>query len=333
MIDRLGPLSTAFLGILLAILLLAGIAGAISPPAWSESASPYNTSVVDPSDRLASVPEADGSIEGGGAAPTEKTVLIDLGHANGVDESDIQPLVDALVDEGHVVRFYSPSPRSPGADLNQSLRSADAFVSFDPGQRFTEAEARGVADFARRGGRVLLVGEPPQPSPVPLVPGAIGPGGGSGDATLTQVSSAFDVALGTGYLYNMAENANNFQHVYATPARSGPLTEGVERVLVKRAAPVVPDEGIQPALSVTEGTRLSTTRSSGTYAVAVRNGDVVVIGDTSLFEPDTVRLADNEVFVGNIVDHLVSGSKRPPRDRGSQGPPRPPDAPRRPPGS
>lgn len=319
-------LAVAFGGVLVLVLLFAAVAGIVSPPAWSEPAAPYNGSAVDPADGLASVPAAEGTVEAD-AATGEKVVLIDMAHGNAVEESDVQPLVDALVDAGHSVRFRGATGPGPDGTLNDSLAGADAFVSIAPNQRFTPAEARGVADFARRGGRVLLVAEPTTASlPTPLagpVPGGQ-PGAGGTTGTLTQVSSQFDVAVGTGYLYNMAENANNYQHVYATPAGGGPLVEGVDRVVLQRATRVTPASGVGASLTATDGTRLSSTREAGTYAVAARSGDVAVVGDASVLEPGTVRLADNEAFVGNLVEHLVTGTKRPaPPGSGGQDPARP----------
>jgi hypothetical protein len=83
-----------------------------------------------------------------------------------------------------------------------------------------------------------------------------------------------------------------------------------------------------------EGTTLSSTRRTGEYAVAVRNGDVAAIGDTSFLAREDVYEADNEVLVGNLADFLVSGDKEPgapaepepDRPAGPTGPVRPPGA-------
>lgn len=335
--DRIPRLAGTFVGILVVVLLVASVVALASPPAWSESVSPYDASTIDPADRIATPPPAEGTIDAGATAG-EKVVLVDMGHANAVEESDIQPLVAALVEGGHEVRFYSPDRGGPRGNLNASLAGADAFVSAAPEERFSEAEADGVADFADRGGRVLLLAEPPSPSPnVPLTspqpPGGV-PGPGPQEATLTQVSSRFDVDVGTGYLYALSAETNNFRHVTATPAGGGPLVEGVDRVVLERATRVTAGAGARPSLTATDGTQLSATREPGAYAVAVRSGDVAVVGDASIVEPGTVRRADNEVFVGNLAEFLVTGNKRPaPPDAGQPGGrPTPPGDLPRPPG-
>jgi hypothetical protein len=73
------------------------------------------------------------------------------------------------------------------------------------------------------------------------------------------------------------------------------------------------------------------------YGVAVRSGDVAMIGDTDFLTPESAYVADNEVLVGNIADFLVSGDKTenapaPPSEGPGPGgsapaPPRPPTEP------
>lgn len=325
MSDNLSGLAKTFAGVLVVVFLVAGVATVVSPPAWSDATATYNTSTLDRVGDLATVPAANGTIDAGAGAG-DKVVLFDMAHANAVDEGDVQPLVTALVEQGHEVRFVGATSSGPDGGLNQSLAQADAFVSIAPGQRFTGDEARGLADFAERGGRVLLMAEPTSSSAAPQVAGGAPAQPGGSGGTLTQVSARFDVAVGTGYLYNMGENANNYRHVYATPAGNGPLVEGVDRVVLEGAVPVTTARGVQPALTATEGTQLSSTREADEYAVAARNGDVAVVGDASVVQPGAVTRADNEVLVGNLVEHLVTGSKRPPAP-GSDGSARRPGAP------
>lgn len=243
-----------------------------------------------------------------------KTVLVDAGHGNDFTRSDLSPLVSALTRNGHTVRFYN----GRRASLNESLRGADAFVVVNPREPFAPGEVDGVTAFADAGGRVLLLGDPPSTQ--------VGGGFLFGFVERvgyrqTDVASSLGVAYGAGYLYNMERNDANFKGVYATPTGSGPLTAGVDRVVVREAVPVATGSG-SAALVGTDGTTLSTTRRSGEYAVAVRNGDVVAVGDTGFLAPEDAYEADNEAFVGNLADFLVTGQKEP-------GAPADPDAERR----
>jgi hypothetical protein len=251
---------------------------------------------------------------------SDKTVLIDAGHANDYAESDIQPLVTTLTRNGHTVEFY----RGQDQRLNESLRGADAFVVANPRRPFGPGEVDGVRAFARAGGRVLLLGDPPSTGAA----GGLLLGGVERTAyRQTDVASPLGVGFDAGYLYNMEHNDANYRSVYATPSASSDLTRGVDRVVVRDAAPVLTADG-STVLVGTAGTTLSTTRRSGEYAVAVRRGDVVAVGDTDFLAPEDVYAADNEVLVGNLADFLVSGDRRPgvpgAPDDGDDRPTRPP---------
>ena len=247
-----------------------------------------------------------------------KTILVDTGHANDVSRSDLKPLLSTLVANGHEVQFYT---RESGS-LNQSLRGADAYLVVNPRQPYTAAEVDGVEAFSDAGGRVLLMSDPPTAQVT----------GGLLFASYEQVSykqaavgSPLGVGFGSGYLYNMEENANNYQGIYAAGGEA-PVAEGVDRAMMREAVPVVHDGGTV-GLTAAEGTTLSTTRDAGTYPTLVQNGNVVAVGDTDFVKPEDAYDADNEVLIGNLADFLVTGDKEPgaPQRPGADRPERPPE--------
>jgi hypothetical protein len=249
-----------------------------------------------------------------------KTVLVDVGHQNGITETEMEPLVSTLTENGHQVRFY----RGQRASLNESLRSADAFVVASPRQRFTSDELAGIEAFTDAGGRLLVMGDPPSVR----ISGGLLFGLGSVQPTgprTTALGSTYGVAYGSGYLYNMETNDNNFKSVFAEPASNGDLAAGVDRVVMREAAPLRTADATR-VLVGSDGTHLSTTRDPGRYAVLARNGNVAAVGDTEFISRENAYDADNEVLIGNLADFLVDGEKEP-------GAPTPPgaDRPRRPP--
>ena len=276
---------------------------------YSECRRPVPTFAADdPANALPSTDDGSGSITMDADAES-KTVLVDVGHENGISESDIQPLVNTLVENGHEGRFFTRQDR----DLNESLRSADAYLVANPRQRYTGEQLAGVEAFERAGGRVLLLSQPAQSQ-------------GMGGLLITRVEqvnnvdsaigSTFGLAFRSGYVYNLQENQNNYKSVYATPAGSGDLTEGVDRVVFREAAPLVaPDDAT--TLQGLEGTTLSTTRNGGEYALAAQTGNVTAVGDTDFLNAENAYVADNEAFIGNLADFLVSGDK-------AEGAPQPP---------
>ena len=156
--------------------------------------------------------------------------------------------------------------------------------------------------FVDDGGRLLLVGGPTaQP---------IGPFGGrvTGVSGHADLAARFGVTFGQGYLYNMRANQDNYRSIYAEPSRGDPVVADVDRVVLRSATTVHVFNG-RVLLRGLPGTQLSTTRDRGLYPVAARRGNVLAIGDPSVFYPENVAVADNEALVGNVGDFLVGGER------------------------
>lgn len=287
-------------------------------------------SQFQPGSALATVAPGEGTVDVEAEA-TGKTVLIDRSHGNGFAPGEIGAFVAALVENGYTVEFYGSVDR-PGQDLNESLRGADAFVVINPTRQFAEEEVRGVRSFADGGGRVLLMGDP---STIRIV-GLLG-STQSVDHDPTDLASPFGVSFGGGYLYNMntERRANNYQSIHAVPVSEGSLAEGVDRVVMRDAAPIRTGAGATAVMAGAEGTALSTTRETGTYAVVARSGNVTAVGDTSFLDESSAHDADNEVLIANLIEFLVTGEKAdpvPPTPGGEDGlGPQPPRPPRQPP--
>ncbi|ELZ49939.1 hypothetical protein C465_06843 [Halorubrum distributum JCM 9100] len=208
----------------------------------------------------------------------------DIGSVGGVRRG-VAPLTAALVENGHEVRFYGGiASREP---LPSMLSDADAFVTTSPGA-LSATDADAVETFVEAGGRTLVASDP----------------GGAG--ALTDFGSPFGVYGEAGYVYDMENNDANYLSVLVEPTGPGALTEGVEQVVFRGAAPVGTADG--PAtLATAETSRLSTTREAGAYGVAVRSDSLTVVGDSSFLEPENAGRADNGVLIGNVADFLVTG--------------------------
>jgi hypothetical protein len=259
------------------------------------------------------------SDEGSVTAPgggESKTIVVDVSHGNGIGENEMQPVVDALVAAGHEVRFYGGSgsggfQSDPAAAFNETLRGADALVAASPGSAYSDAEVAGVAAFADAGGRVLLAADPPtttSSSTSVSVPGLSTGSTASAAGQPANLAAEFGIAFGSGYLYDVAENANGFQRVYATGA--GDLGAGVDRAVVDAATPLTTSENATAVLTASDVT-LSSTRKTGEYALAARNGNVLAVGDTDFMTADGATAGDTDAFASNVVAFLVSGDKEP----------------------
>ncbi|MFC3478699.1 GldG family protein [Halobacterium litoreum] len=297
-----------------AAVVLAGAYGAglaLSSPtnaAPAPDAPAYDTSelVADPVDDSGSVtaPSADES----------KTVVVDTSHGNAIGENSLQPLVDALVAAGHDVRFFSGSSGSTGfgsqsgPTFNSTLDDADALVVASPASAYSAGDVTRVREFADAGGRVLLAADPPSTastSTTVSVPGLTTGSSASASGQPANLAAEFGVAFGSGYLYDMSENANNFQRVYASG--DGRLADGVDRAVFQAATPLTTGDAATPVLTAEVSN--SATRDAGTYVVAARNGGVLAVGDTDFLTPDAASAADTDAFASNVAAFLVTGEK------------------------
>jgi hypothetical protein len=231
-----------------------------------------------------------------------KTVLIDRAHANQISDEKLSMLVNTLVANGHEVDFVTQE-QARGPAWNESLRSADALLVANPNQPYTPGQLAGVEAFADAGGRVVMLSDPASIQQF----GIFGFGTQQQSNDDSALNADFGVSVQSGYLFNMHEYQQTFTSVYATPG-DGPLAEGVDQVVVRDAAAVSTADG-QTALTAGEQTRLSTTRRADTYGVAVRSGNVSLVGDTDFLTPESAYVADNNVFIGNIAEFLVTGEK------------------------
>ncbi|WP_134670638.1 motility-associated ABC transporter substrate-binding family protein [Halorussus marinus] len=308
---------------LVAGVVLASVAGAGVLLGDATDASTDPDAPAFTSDSLPATPVADDGTVTAPEGDEPKTVVVDRSHANAVQKSDLQPLVDALIAQGHEVRFHTGAGAGQGlggfsggsgeSTFNDTLRSADAFVVANPATEYTADEIAGIEAFAEAGGRVLLLADPagaPASSsasslPIPL-------GGASGSSATpgqpTNLAAAFDLSFDAGYLYDMAENANHFQSVYAAPTGDGPLATGADRVVLRDAAAIATGPDAEPVLAAADA-RLSSTRRAGNYTVAARAGNVTAIGDTDFLAPATATVGDNDRLVGNVAGFLVTGEK------------------------
>jgi hypothetical protein len=254
-------------------------------------------------------------------------VVIDTAHGNDQSTEKVQTLERVLVENGYEVRYHGSGSTgavagrpggiggqagSAGGDssMNESLRDADAYVIINPSARYDNAEAASVSAFADAGGRVLIMSDPSSLSIAELLAQALGATTGGSTDALTPVSSQFGIGVGSGYLYDMTEYDSNYQTIYASGTGSS-LSEDVDRVSVDRAAPVFTSPDATVALTSSANTELSDSGTAREYAVAARNQNVSIVGDTSILAPARLQHADNEVFVGNLIEFLVGGTVQP----------------------
>jgi len=275
------------------------------------SSEPSQTVVIDP------------GIDAGGA-PVGSPILLLGAVGPETADRDVRPLANALIENGHDVRVHTGGGQSgPTADdettvLGEDLAEADAFVTFRTD--YDEAEIDDIETFVEEDGHVLL---------------ATDPDGEFDEPGAAALDARLGVTTEPGYVYNMADNDLNYQRVYAEADGSSELTDGVDRVVFPTATPVGTVDGGSAELRPTDGAELSTTRAPTDAPLVVRNDGVVAIGDSDFMSPENAQRADNDVFIGNVADFLVTNDRSPAfqppdaddEDASADSPPQPPSQP------
>ncbi|MEF8781570.1 MAG: DUF4350 domain-containing protein [Haloarculaceae archaeon] len=267
----------------------------------------------------------------------DKRILVDTRHGNQLSESKLEPVTEAMFGAGYTIEFDDGGESQSrsgngGAGYRETLQNYDGLLVVQPTQEFSGSEIEAIRDYTDAGGRVVVLAEPTQVqggAGLFGVPSAVS----FGADNLTQ---KYGVQIGSEMLYNIAdaENDNNFKSIYASPDEDGTLTEGVERVNFDMAGyAVVRNTRVVDVLyTAVDGTSSLDTRRTDSYPVVARNDNLVFVADSTFIERANVYDVDNEAFVGNLMEFLVSGDLDPGfgPDRESTEPRAPPTAPETP---
>jgi len=306
-VTRPSVLGAAFAATVGFILLAAAVGGLITEDGVGDKPEIENPQYLD-ADLVKDRTPGEADVRMESDAETQ-TVLVDPGSTGegGTTDRDLSSLTDALSENGHVVRVYEgedsgglPAPGESDGDedeissLGEELADADAFVTLETS--YSTEQLDDLETFVDEDGRVLVAANPADEFDEP------------GAAML---ESRLGVSALPGYVYNLEENDLNYQRIYAEPAGNSSLTDGVERVVLSTATPVDAESPVAEEFVPVEGTKLSTSRAATDAPVVVRDGGVVMVGDTLFLTPENAQRADNDVFIGNLAEFLVENERNP----------------------
>lgn len=270
--------------------------GPTAGPEYSEFDS--EATVSEPLSQSGAV-EPDSSVSGNGG------VVIDDANSVSLSRSDIQPLVEGIGRAGYDVSFRGRE------DMSTTLSDADALVIIDPGTSYDEDELDAIEAFVDAGGRLLILGEPTRT----MIGG--GPFGAQiveRDSELTELGSRFDLQFDTRYVYDQTRNDGTYQQVVAEP-RDGatlPPEDGTSLTAVNDVAFTIATEvrstgDADPILVTSESARTVGMNEPRRHTLAVRDGNVLAIGDASFIAADRYNVGDTDVFLSSVVEFLLSG--------------------------
>ncbi len=236
-------------------------------------------------------------------------VLLDLAHNNAFTLDEIGYLDGRIAARGAEMIPYD------GDDLATALRGVNAFVVITPLDPFSPEEIQAVENFVRRGGRLLMLGDPTRYNVVveeDLL--SFNVFVETDKIPLNSLANSFDIIFNGDYLYNTRENEGNFRNIIVNEAglADGPLTADLEQVVLYGSHSLQVGAGAESLLAGDDNTWSSATDRPGglTLAATSGNGQVLAIGDIQFLMDPYYTVLDNGRFIAQIADFLTEPIQR-----------------------
>ena len=227
-------------------------------------------------------------------------LLFDGVHRNDFTEDEISVLRSRAEDRGYQARVMGAIGRLGGASaglrdrlsmLDEGLREADSLVVVLPRTAYESEEVDLIERFVRKGGKLLLVGDPTR------------------DSQINTVAERFGIAYQPDYLYNMARHDLNFQNILVRDFSQDEITQGLAEVALYTAGSIK-SRGTDLALA-DAGTRSSRVEGVEAFSPIVKAGEglVLAIHDLTFMVPPQNAILDNDRLISNIADYLTDSRR------------------------
>lgn len=222
-------------------------------------------------------------------------VLLDTLHSNGFSSREILTLRTRVVAQGYDLELLGNFARSSAADRRaqyaERLREADSLVVITPLISYSAGEVDVIEDFVRKGGKLVMVSDP-----------------GRRDQMNT-LAQRFGVQFRPDYLYNQAENENNYQHIFVRDFHPDDLTTGLDTILLLTAGSITSSG---PGLAVADArTESAVAENNGDLYVMARAADrnVLAISDFTFMIPPNDSKLDNDRLLSNIIEFVTTSDR------------------------
>ena len=279
------------------------LAAAVVPTLGADSPPEPEFETFDPEGTFTETLPSTGAIEPEPlVVPAGGTVVVDAGSA---DRSRLGPLSEALSQANHDVEY---DPRN----LSDSLDGADGLVIVDPTTGYSKSELDAIEAFADEGGRVVIFGNPNQ---FEISTGPFGPSLAESESELGGLSTRFDLYFDTRYVYDQERNDGNYRHVVASPPENASLVDGGESIAdAKNVVLYTPTEvrstaDGEPVLVTGPNARTADSDAQREHTLAMRDGNVLAVGDARFIAADRYNVGDNNEFLAGVVEFLVNGDR------------------------
>ena len=297
-------------GLLVTVVVAAVIVvAAVGVSLGGSQSAPANTTfeAFDTDDAVSEPLPRGGSVDPDPSIGTGDVVLVDDSNGNRFTRADIGPLTEGIGRSGAQVQFHETG------EFEDALATADALVVVDPATAYSESEIDAIDAFVDDGGRLLILAEPTRTS---ISGGLLGTQLTAQESELTGLGSRFDVQFDTRYVYDQTQNDGTYQQVVAEPSGNGALSESdtarldADAEIAFSVASEVQSTGDgEPVLVSGETARTAGTDDPRRHTLAVRDGNVLAVGDTSFATAGRYDVGDNEAFLTGIVEFLVGADE------------------------
>ena len=227
-------------------------------------------------------------------------VVFDMSHTNSFFFSEIDSFTRALNNLGAQIEISDYN-----LPLADQLKSTSAYVVILPTSFFTTSEMDAVIQFVERGGRLLVIADPTRDVYSDYISGT------STNAVdvLNLLTKSFDIAFSNDYVYNLETNESNFRNVIYTQFGKSDIVKGLSQVVLYSAQSIL--TGQNPIVIGDKNTLSSLTDQGGNLILAATGGNdkVLAVGDMTFMTNPYIQVADNQHFMANIANFLVTGIK------------------------
>jgi flavodoxin len=285
------------------------VVAAVGVSLGGSQSAPANTTfeAFDTNEAVSEPLPRGGSVNPDPSIGTGDVVLVDDSNGNRFTRADIGPLTEGIGRSGARVQFHETG------EFEDALETADALVVVDPATAYSESEIDAIDAFVDDGGRLLILAEPTRTS---ISGGLLGTQLTAQESELTGLGSRFDVQFDTRYVYDQTQNDGTYQQVVAEPSGDGALSDSdtarldADAEIAFSVASEVQSTGDgDPVLVSGETARTAGTDDPRRHTLAVRDGNVLAVGDTSFATAGRYDVGDNEAFLTGIVEFLVGADE------------------------
>lgn len=213
-------------------------------------------------------------------------LLVDAAHRNEFIPDELLNLFARVTGRGYGIAYVAAADQLP-----ERLRSAAALLVVMPGDAYSAENAAAVADFAARGGRVLLIADPGRTH------------------LMNSLAEPLGLTFHHDYLYNQTEYDTNYQEIFVRDFQADALTAGVGEIALYYAGSI---DSAGAGLAFTDANTYSSFSDLPELRAPIAlgaNRNILALHDLTFMIPPYNRVRDNDRLLSNIADFLTGGQR------------------------